>query len=469
MLGSASRGNPEEAEQSHHVVNAQASRMAEGGLNGVAKRLVGGGAELVGHKGRQSPVLAEGVIFVRGRADRHVRGEEILPDPGIGAVGIDANGQIVHHGQCRGHAGELGIEEPLHPLVKPHALTVRGGEARHGRRLRMAVRGRPVAPPLAIVFGEGTKNGKLVERVPLGLAVLLEGRVAAKTLPELLQRGDLQPEDGIAIDHALLIERATGGGEALQVGAECGSPRDLFNAQVQQVAIAPAAGKIGAGLLREDREGGLQRIDQEQVGLQRRRRPGGQAAEVSQVPDAPTPVRPQGVELHGPAPLACAAWLTTLPRAHNQLDGCPAIERAERMIAQGEIRRECRFDLEHGAILQRQLGGTPERSHLVRPDHLHRRCRGSALRRWIDAHGGQERQACCWRGLMPYAQGVLVAIVNAPYVCAHRVTSYASARAYIFITSIPTATVGLAVVIPVLLPRVGGSPAGGCAPSRDGC
>ena len=117
----------------------------------------------------------------------------------------------------------------------------------------MAVRSRPVAPPLAIVFGEGTKGGKLGERVPLGLAVLLEGRVAAKTLPELLQRGDLQPEDGITIDHPLLIERVTGGGEALQRGAEGGSPRDLFNAQVQQVAIAPAAGKIGARLLREDR------------------------------------------------------------------------------------------------------------------------------------------------------------------------------------------------------------------------
>ena len=97
--------NPEEAKQAHHMVNAQARRMAEGGLQGVAQRLVGGRAELVRHKGRQAPVLAEGIEFVRGRADRHVRGEEILPDPGISAIGIDANGQIVHHRQGRGHAG----------------------------------------------------------------------------------------------------------------------------------------------------------------------------------------------------------------------------------------------------------------------------------------------------------------------------------------------------------------------------
>jgi hypothetical protein len=58
------------------------------------------------------------------------------------------------------------------------------------------------------------------------------------------------------------------------------------------------------------------------------------------------------------------------------------------MITQGEIRGEGRVELEHGAILQRQFGGTLERRHVVRPDHLHRRCLGRTRRRWIDAHGG---------------------------------------------------------------------------------
>ena len=90
---------------------------------------------------------------------------------------------------------------------------------------------------------------------------MLEGGVTVKTLPELLKCGDLQPEDGITLDDALLIERLAGGGEVLKSRPEGGSPRDLFDAQVQQVPIGAAAGKIGAGLLREDREGGLQRID----------------------------------------------------------------------------------------------------------------------------------------------------------------------------------------------------------------
>jgi hypothetical protein len=127
--------------------------------------------------------------------------------------------------------------------------------------MRVAIRGRPVAPSLAIVLGKGTKNGKVVERVCLFLAITLEGGVTLKTLPELLKCGDLQPEDGITIDDALLIERLAGGGEVLKSSPEGGSPRDLFDAQVQQVSIGAAAGKIGAGLLREDREGGLQRID----------------------------------------------------------------------------------------------------------------------------------------------------------------------------------------------------------------
>jgi hypothetical protein len=118
-----------------------------------------------------------------------------------------------------------------------------------------------VAPSLAVVFGKGTKHGKVFERVSLSVTVLVKGRVATKTLPELLQGGNLESEDGITIDHPLLVERATSSGEALKVSAEFGRSRDFFDTQVQQVPIAPTAGKIGAGLLWEDRDGGSQRID----------------------------------------------------------------------------------------------------------------------------------------------------------------------------------------------------------------
>src|SRR4029453_11121568 len=107
------------------------------------------------------------------------------------------------------------------------------------------------------MFGKGTKGSKLHKRVPLCFAVLLEGRVAARPLPELLQGRNLQSEDGITINQPRLIERLTGSGEALKRGAEGGRPRDLFNVQIQQVPIAPTTGKIGAGLLRDDRDGGM--------------------------------------------------------------------------------------------------------------------------------------------------------------------------------------------------------------------
>jgi hypothetical protein len=60
------------------------------------------------------------------------------------------------------------------------------------------------------------------------------------------------------------------------------------------------------------------------------------------------------------------------------------------MITKGKIRWESLFELEHGAILQGQFGRPPERGHVVWPDYLHWRCRGSALLRGIDAHGCQE-------------------------------------------------------------------------------
>jgi hypothetical protein len=66
--------------------------MAEGRANGLAKRLICGGTELMRDEGRQPPILSQGIILVWRRAHRHVSGEHTLPGPGISTVWIDANG-----------------------------------------------------------------------------------------------------------------------------------------------------------------------------------------------------------------------------------------------------------------------------------------------------------------------------------------------------------------------------------------
>jgi hypothetical protein len=77
--------------------------------------------------------------------------------------------------------------------------------------------------------------------------------------------------------------------------------------------------------------------------------------------------------------------------------------------------------------------------------------------------------ACGWRGLMPDAKGVLVASINAPYVCVYRITSCVSTREYPLRRTTHGAPVVAQVAIPMPRPRVVGSPAGGCVSSRDGC
>jgi hypothetical protein len=42
------------------------------------------------------------------------------------------------------------------------------------------------------------------------------------------------------------------GGEASEIDSKFGGARHLLDAQIQEIPIAPAAGKIGAGLLRQN-------------------------------------------------------------------------------------------------------------------------------------------------------------------------------------------------------------------------
>lgn len=80
-------------------------------------------------------------------------GEHILPGPGLGPVRIHPRRQTSGEADAQApaqrlpaEAGELLIGQPLQPAHERDLLGVFLGECRHGRRLRAAIRGRPIAP-----------------------------------------------------------------------------------------------------------------------------------------------------------------------------------------------------------------------------------------------------------------------------------------------------------------------------------
>ena len=114
------RGNPEEAKQAHHVIDSQSGGVAQRGAKGLDERLVARPAQLPGHEGWQLPVLALRIEGIRRGPNRALRGEQVLPEPGVRAARIEADRQVRHDGQDFGRAGQLPIQEPLQPLVIAH-------------------------------------------------------------------------------------------------------------------------------------------------------------------------------------------------------------------------------------------------------------------------------------------------------------------------------------------------------------
>src|SRR5262249_47656412 len=125
--------DPEEPEQPHDVVDAEAASVAKRGPDRLDEGPVAGGAQAMRDEWWQKPVLPCSHVAIRRRANRRAQRERVLPGPGVRAFGIDADRQVLHQGARRGDAGELSVELPLEPRVKVHALALSASELGDGR------------------------------------------------------------------------------------------------------------------------------------------------------------------------------------------------------------------------------------------------------------------------------------------------------------------------------------------------
>jgi len=87
-------GNPEQAEQAHHVVEPDAGRVPPRASNRVDERLPARVAERPWVEGRKAPILAVAEELVGRRADAHARRQVVLPAPRVESVGSKAHGHV---------------------------------------------------------------------------------------------------------------------------------------------------------------------------------------------------------------------------------------------------------------------------------------------------------------------------------------------------------------------------------------
>ncbi len=82
---------------------------------------------------RQAPILPVGVERVGRGSDRHFRGQQVLPLPGVGAARIESDRQVLHDADRLRGRSQLTIDQPLLPGVEVDRRGVFLGELGHGR------------------------------------------------------------------------------------------------------------------------------------------------------------------------------------------------------------------------------------------------------------------------------------------------------------------------------------------------
>ncbi|CKU41133.1 Uncharacterised protein [Mycobacterium tuberculosis] len=113
------------------MVDAYRTGVPQRGLDQRAKRSVLLLSEPVRPPRWLRPVLAELVELIRRRTCGHTLGQHVLQSPGVGPVGVHANGEVCHDAQrhagperLRLRTGELLVQLPLQPAVEIDGIGV---------------------------------------------------------------------------------------------------------------------------------------------------------------------------------------------------------------------------------------------------------------------------------------------------------------------------------------------------------
>ncbi len=404
-------GDPEEPEQPHDVVEAEAAGVAEPGPDRLDERLVGGGAELPRVERRKPPVLSLGVVLVRRSADRHPGSEHVLPDPGVGPTGVAADGQVLHQPDAGAGRFELPVDQPLQPHVELNLAGMLIGVLANLEVGRVAKIHRPPAPVAPVLTGQHAVHGEAVQGVATLVGEAVEGLMAGEAAEDRTQHPQLEGQDRIAVDRARAVQTAAGGHGRLEVDARgCGAGH-LLHAEIERAPEAATTWVVGTGLLQpRHRDRRVQRVEQQQVAAVARG-PLPEPSKVGEVPNAPRGLGPHGIELHGPAPD---------PQVRREVAATGGDDEADPMavgLAEEPVVTERRRDQGAGhalgpAVLGLELPAAGDIEPLALTHDPDGRAGGRRV--GIGAHRFQDRTDRRRRGLVPHVVDVEVSRIDAP-------------------------------------------------------
>ena len=342
------------------MVDANAARVPQDRVDHRPERFIALADELVGTPRRLRPVLTELVELVgrcaRGDAER----EHILHRPRVGAVRVNADGEIVHDaelhacpqgGRLRGR--QLIVELPLQPPVEVDRLGVLGREPGDRGAGRAGEFLRPAMPVRSVTFRQRAPDREVVEAAAFACAVGLVCQLSAC--------GPFDAVDGFEhvafrVPRRVSVDQIRVPGFLLQLQPPApdsaapphlGELGDRFGSQIQRIDVAPGCRQIRRRFHRCHRRGGVHRVDQNVSGAMICARPHSQIGEIGQITYAPRSFRLHAVELGGQSPYPLA------PEPERQLElGRDDDQRCARL---GRARLEV-----EPVIAQRQIGGQLE-------------------------------------------------------------------------------------------------------------
>ena len=377
--GRRTGGDPPQPEQSNDVVDAYGARMAQHSPDQCTKRSVFLLLQPVRPPRRLRPVLAELIEFIGWRTRGHAQRQRILQGPRVGPIRMHADGQVMHDPQrhSRPHRlrlgrGELFVQLPLQPAMKINSVRIFLGETANTGTGGVLQETRPAMPVGAVLFGQRTPGGEVVERATFTLAEGCVGQLAtrrARHPVKQLERLPLSRPCAVTVD---AVELAS---PMLNVGPQPAHPATLgqvgifgygLNANIERVEETPGCGQIRRRFHRDRRGGRVQWIDQEVVSAMPGRRPYREIGQVGEIADTPRLSGPHAIELSGQAPPAAGSEPLRQPQP---------IRRNDQRCAGLEVRRTQM----HAVIAQRQVARQQE-GGLADPASVQIKRRGEVIR-----------------------------------------------------------------------------------------
>jgi hypothetical protein len=152
----------------------------------------------------------------------------------------------------------------------------------------------------------------------------------------------------------------------------------------------------------------MKRINQQRSGSQLLSRPSAQTTEIAQVSHTPTLSTAQGIKLGRPSPNPQILGQEADSRADDQTYVTVAIQISERVVAQGQIARKGRPDLQRATIFESDFGGSFQALALAATHDEQRR----VLFRFLLAHCFKEYGVGLLGRLAPVSERVFVALYD---------------------------------------------------------